>query len=1163
MLIVPDHFYEENGVPVFKPTYDEFKDFSTFMKAVDSYGRKAGLIKVIPPKEWRDRLPDISDCLKRVQIKSAIKQDISHGGGLPHGIYRQTNFERREIYSVQRWFELAESEQHRSPTFDSNGRVKSTGQPPVRQKKDRTVTSKGGEKAVKEDKMEMDADVSGDCDAVAKPAEKVDGGLAAADDLEPQKDKSPIEEELKSTDAEEKKGPARHSEEGADGKETEATGETKQARKRKRGFVEEEIKFDVRKLSAGYSEEYCKELERHYWKTVTYVAPIYGADLLGTIFGDFDDSWNLTKLESVLKRLDMTLPGVNTPYLYFGMWKATFAWHLEDMDLYSINYIHFGAPKQWYVIPTAHSKNFENYAKTIFTDEKCPQFLRHKTCVISPNRLTEQQIPVNRLVQHAGEFVVTFPYGYHAGFNLGFNCAESVNFALESWIPDGANAQFCRCVKDSVQLDVRALFNLEPISPPPEKKLKSNKIIRKCVLCPGTDQEGILRTSCGAWAHKRCAMYILETSVILDEQTNEEIVTGVDLIPKDRWALKCHFCKNITKKRARDLGACIQCFKGKCVRAYHVSCAADNDILLTENMECYCPQHDGVRYGFGFEEAHAVLQRPKVPKTTPKPVEEVNYLNSNTVVNTNQHAAPFHIFSTMMTLDDDIAPSFPLPSWNFHVIEYPGLVEDVDSAIKTLGGSKAIEKAFAQDLGHLELRYRPDDEFSHPIYGDVINTCNLMLKVTTRRRKRRQGERPREDDVVVKSEIVGLVTKTCRFRAIADYQTLPDPNDPIVKLIKGISTYNISKIEEFEFSIDEDPRKARSYPPPSFSRIEWPQNYGYRENPSFKVNVVEKGGGEQEFQVLPINRPTKFKFQKVGPDDLLVPTGPLPEALEMVSKIPQEALDQMKTLFENRPIWTRLALINNMSPSYAKHFKLLVPVYAYGMPSGPWRDCWIKYGYDPRKDKTARKYQVIYLRWVKKPQPLSRGKRLLGVEDASQLVTGKSRVRPDQGDVPSETPNSHIFDGISWNGTASMQICDITDTDVVPLIESGKGVRKVYSEKDGWYETDFRNHIKDIVRNKIMAQSGREGKEITYQVPDDEEEEARENEDEIMEEPEFDNLPDPDAISKKVNASVSRLMQSLQAGRDKYILYWIELKLFVVDNTDEFGYYEDDDDDDE
>jgi len=27
----------------------------------------------------------------------------------------------------------------------------------------------------------------------------------------------------------------------------------------------------------------------------------------------------------------MEIPGVNAPYLYMGMWRATFAWHVEDM----------------------------------------------------------------------------------------------------------------------------------------------------------------------------------------------------------------------------------------------------------------------------------------------------------------------------------------------------------------------------------------------------------------------------------------------------------------------------------------------------------------------------------------------------------------------------------------------------------------------------------------------------------------------------------------------------------------------------------------------------------------------------------------------------------------------------------------------------------------
>uniref|UniRef100_A0A8C3TJ49 [histone H3]-trimethyl-L-lysine(9) demethylase n=1 Tax=Chelydra serpentina TaxID=8475 RepID=A0A8C3TJ49_CHESE len=215
------------------------------------------------------------------------------------------------------------------------------------------------------------------------------------------------------------------------------------------------------------SDKYCtpryidyEDLERKYWKNLTFVAPIYGADINGSIYDDDIDEWNIAHLNTILdvvgEDCGISIEGVNTPYLYFGMWKTTFAWHTEDMDLYSINYLHFGEPKSWYAIPPEHGKRLERLAQGFFpsSSQGCDAFLRHKMTLISPSILKKYGIPFDKITQEAGEFMITFPYGYHAGFNHGFNCAESTNFATIRWIDYGKVAKLCTCRKDMVTISM-------------------------------------------------------------------------------------------------------------------------------------------------------------------------------------------------------------------------------------------------------------------------------------------------------------------------------------------------------------------------------------------------------------------------------------------------------------------------------------------------------------------------------------------------------------------------------------------------------------------------------------------------------------------------------------------------------------------------------------
>ncbi|XP_071347412.1 lysine-specific demethylase 4A isoform X2 [Trachinotus anak] len=203
-----------------------------------------------------------------------------------------------------------------------------------------------------------------------------------------------------------------------------------------------------------------EELERKYWKNVTFNPPIYGADVNGTLYDPEVKEWNICHLDTILDTVEresgITIEGVNTPYLYFGMWKTTFAWHTEDMDLYSINYLHFGEPKSWYCVPPEHGKRLERLAKGFFpgSSQNCEAFLRHKMTLISPSILKKYGIPFEKITQEAGQFMITFPYAYHAGFNHGFNCAESTNFATERWIEYGKQAVLCSCRKDMVKISM-------------------------------------------------------------------------------------------------------------------------------------------------------------------------------------------------------------------------------------------------------------------------------------------------------------------------------------------------------------------------------------------------------------------------------------------------------------------------------------------------------------------------------------------------------------------------------------------------------------------------------------------------------------------------------------------------------------------------------------
>ncbi|KAI5408091.1 variant 2, Lysine-specific demethylase ref6 [Lathyrus oleraceus] len=78
-------------------------------------------------------------------------------------------------------------------------------------------------------------------------------------------------------------------------------------------------------------------------------------------------AWNMRGVSrakgSLLRFMKEEIPGVTSPMVYLAMLFSWFAWHVEDHDLHSLNYLHMGASKTWYGVPRDAAVAFEDVVR--------------------------------------------------------------------------------------------------------------------------------------------------------------------------------------------------------------------------------------------------------------------------------------------------------------------------------------------------------------------------------------------------------------------------------------------------------------------------------------------------------------------------------------------------------------------------------------------------------------------------------------------------------------------------------------------------------------------------------------------------------------------------------------------------------------------------------
>jgi histone demethylase JARID1 len=115
--------------------------------------------------------------------------------------------------------------------------------------------------------------------------------------------------------------------------------------------------------------------------------------------------WNLTRTWDSKGSLlqfakDKKMSGVTMPWTYSGMLFSSFCWHFEDLLMYSMNYLHSGSSKIWYVIPGSEREIFEKAVQEklagIYKRDK--NFMLDINTLISPAYILAHNVSSNSLI---------------------------------------------------------------------------------------------------------------------------------------------------------------------------------------------------------------------------------------------------------------------------------------------------------------------------------------------------------------------------------------------------------------------------------------------------------------------------------------------------------------------------------------------------------------------------------------------------------------------------------------------------------------------------------------------------------------------------------------------------------------------------------------------
>ncbi|KAL5012603.1 hypothetical protein ScPMuIL_011154 [Solemya velum] len=406
-------------------------------------------------------------------------------------------------------------------------------------------------------------------------------------------------------------------------------------------------------------------------------------------------------------------------------------------------------------------------------------------------------------------------------------------------------------------------------------------------------------------------------------------------------------------------------------------------------------------------------------------------------------------------------------------VEFPGVVQNVEKALQTLGGIDTISKTYSTATKRLPLTWRPDDQYAKPAFGDRTNTTNLLMKV--------QRKKSLDGTYKYRVEVVGVVDISYQFKAMADFQFLPmqKKDDGQYESLLNKLTFK-DQINYQEYCNRDVPLFI---PPVIFSRNDMPGDYLFRKEVQHRQNYMDPSKTRADNLIGTVRQKRTVFTIFINFEDN-VPLEPIKRAREeLQDKFSAAQENEVIELFKKRPIWSKAGLLSQFS-GHKDRLKFILPLLSFYYLTGPWRCMWCRFGYSPRENPQAKIYQTIDFRvrhalfsaevvkckrstfTYNLPTAINRFQSQVARINISRLDDTNDDSDENKKSVTDETRElTYIFrpDKLPPHRQMFYQLCDIHLTEVEDLLHENDGQEEVCDEKDGWCVKDMGEKCRTIM----------------------------------------------------------------------------------------------------